>query len=316
MLRDASPEGAFTEAFPGDASGDAPEASRACAAAGDPSDGAPPLPLGVYTQCSGSVVDSNATAAGSPTGTLTLIENDAGLTVTLGDGLLAIAPGALAFTPLTSAAAIVAPGQSYGIVDVPCAMSTVAAGALARDGNSLVIAILGEGCGSAIGGFVACPLPAQASGELEGAGLCDDDGGAQAFPLGTYVQCTSSIPGYGEGSVILSQSQGNGVWTAALDGVTGISSVGPTLTISPSSSSAALIGPGQMLLVEESGWGTSCSGSTPNDSGLPGLPVLITRTVTIESGWLVIDGSTLFVFVGGTDECGAAVTESFNCAAQ
>jgi hypothetical protein len=38
--------------------------------------------------------------------------------------------------------------------------------------------------------------------------------------------------------------------------------------------------------------------------------------MTIENGWLVVDGSTLFVFLGGTDECGSAVQESFNCAAQ
>jgi hypothetical protein len=42
----------------------------------------------------------------------------------------------------------------------------------------------------------------------------------------------------------------------------------------------------------------------------------VTHTLTTGSGWLVVDGSTLFVFLGGTDECGAAVARSFNCATQ
>jgi len=303
------------DASPADAARDASAPSHACVEASEASDGATPLPLGLYTQCSASVVDSSLTAGGDPTGTLTLTESDGVLTVALGEGLFAIAPGTLAFRPLTSAAAVVAPGQSYGLLVVSCPTSTAAAGALALDGNSLVVSILGQGCGSPVGGFVECPLPAQPTGKLEEADLCDDvDAGPQAFPHGTYGQCTGSIAGYGEGSVTVSESQG--VWTAALNGMTDVSTLEPSLILSPTSSSAALVDPGQMLSVHEWGWGPSCSGPPPNDSGLVDDPGPVTRTMKVESSWLVVDGSTLFVFLGGIDECGAAVEESFNCVAQ
>ncbi len=111
-------------------------------------------------------------------------------------------------------------------------------------------------------------------------------------------------------------SPSQGVWTAALNGVTGLSTVGPSLILSPITSSAALVNPGQMLSVEEWGWGPSCSGLPPNDSGVVDDPVPMTRTMTVTNGWFVVDGSTLFVFLGGVDECGAAVAESFNFVAQ
>jgi len=289
--------------------------SYSCAEAREASAGATPLPLGVYTKCTGSAVDSNESAGGNATGTLTLTESGGVLSVALGEGLFAIAPGSLGFTPLTNGAAVVTPGQSYGLLVVPCATSTAETGALALEGSSLVLSLLGQGCGNPIGGFVECPLPAQPTGELEAADLCDDaDAGPQSFPRGTYTQCTASIPGYGGGSVILSES--GGVWRAALQGATGVSAVEPSLTFSPSNSSSALVASGQMLFVEEFGWGTSCSGPPPNDSGLIDDPGPVTRAMTIENGWLVVDGSTLFAFLGGTDECGNAVQESFNCTAQ
>jgi hypothetical protein len=294
-----------------DASPEGSAPSHACAEAGKASDGAPALPLGLYTQCTGGAFDSYLAAGGGATGTLTLAESDGVLSVGLGEGLFAIAPGTLAFRPLTSGAAVVVPGQSYGLLVVPCPTSTATVGALALDGNALVLSILGQGCGNTIVGGVECPLPAHPTGELEGADLCDDaDAGPQAFPRGTYGQCTMS----GEGSVTLSESQG--VWTAALEGVTGVSTLKPSLAISPTSGSAALVAPGQLLSVQESGWGPSCSGPPPNDSGLLDDPGPVTRTLKVESSWLVVEGSTLFVFLGGTDECGAAVAESFNCVAQ
>jgi hypothetical protein len=150
---------------------------------------------------------------------------------------------------------------------------------------------------------------------LEGADLCDEaDAGPEAFPPRTYAQCTDSIRGYGQGSVNLSESQG--VWTAVLNGVSGISTLAPGLTFSPSHSNAARIAPGQKLSVQELGWGPGCSGPPPNDSGLIVDPGPVTRTLTTDSGWLVVEGSTLFVFVGGTDECGGPLAESFNCVAQ
>jgi hypothetical protein len=311
---DASPAGATGDAAA--AFSDASTPSYTCAEAREASAGATPLPLGVYTNCTGSAVDSNESAGGDATGTLTLTETSGVLSVALGEGLFAIAPGSLGFTPLTNGAAVVTPGQSYGLLVVPCATSTAETGALALDGSSLVLSLLGQGCGNPIAGFVECPLPAQPTGELHAADLCDAaDAAAQAFPRGTYAQCTPSIPGYGGGSVTLSES--GGVWTAAVQGgATGVSAAEPSLTFSPSSSSSALVASGQMLFVQEDGWGTSCSGPPPNDSGLIDDPGPVTRTMTIENGWLVVDGSTLFVFLGGTDECGSAVQESFNCTAQ
>ncbi len=310
-LSDASP--ALNDASP--AFSDASAPSYTCAEAREASAGATPLPLGVYTKCTGSAVDSNESAGGDTTGTLTLTESNGVLSVALGEGLFAIAPGSLGFTPLTNGAAVVAPGQSYGLLIVPCATATAETGALALAGTSLIFSLLGQGCGSPIGGFVQCPLPAQPAGELEAADLCDDAGaGPQAFPRGTYGQCTTSILGYGGGSVTVSESRG--VWTAAMEGVTGVSAAESGVTFSPSNSSSAVVASGQTLSVQEWGWGSSCSGPSPNDSGLIGLPVPVTRTMTIESGWLVVDGSTLFVFLGGTDECGSSVQESFSCAAQ
>jgi hypothetical protein len=110
-------------------------------------------------------------------------------------------------------------------------------------------------------------------------------------------------------------SESGGVWTAALQGVVGFPGMQPSLTFSPSGSTSALVTSGQMVSVQEWGWGPSCTGSPQNDSGLIIDPGMVTRTMTIESGWLVVEGSTLFVFLGGTDECGNALQESFNCAA-
>jgi hypothetical protein len=294
---------------------DASEPSYTRAQAREASTGAPPLPIGVYTKCTGSAVASNESAGGDATGTLTLTESNGILSVALGEGLFAIAQGSLGFTPLTNGAAVVAPGQSYGLLVVPCATATAETGALARDGSSFVLSLLGQGCGDPVGSFVQCPLPTQPTGELEAADRCDDaDAGPQAFPRGKYGHCTESIPGYGGGSVTLSESRG--AWTATLQGGIDVSAVEPSLTLSPSNSSSALVTSGQMLSVQEWGWGSSCSGPPPNDSGLIDDPGPVTRTMTIESGWLLVDGSTLFIFIGGTDECGSAVQESFNCVEQ
>jgi hypothetical protein len=309
---------------PADASADAASSdgstpNHACVEAGAPY-GATSLPLGIYTQCSGTVVDGNTTFGGDATGTLTLTESGSVLSVALGDGLFSIAPGTLTFDAVSNGAAVVAPGQSYGLLVGqsplmgPCSSATAAEGALALDGNSLVISIVGQGCGNQVGSFITCPLPAQPTGMLEGAEICDEvDAGPQAFPRNAFAQCTDSIPEYGQGSVSASESQG--LWTAVLQGVSGISTLNPGLIVSPIDSSAAFITPGQLLTTKALGW-PGCSGPPPNSSGGIIDPGPVTRTTTTNSGWLVVDGSTLFVFLGGTDECGAAVVRSFNCAAQ
>jgi hypothetical protein len=306
---DASPGAASADA---DASGQ----NQGCIEA-DASEGATALPLGSYTQCIASIVSSDEAVSGNDTGTLTLTESDGGaLGVALGEGLFAIAQGTLAFDALTNGAAVVASGQSFGLLGVSCPTATVATGALALDGNALVVTLLGEGCGTPAGGFIQCPLPAEPAGTLEGARVCDHgDAGPEAFPSGTYAECTDSIAGYGEGSVTLAEN--GGAWTATLSGVTGVATVSPALAISPSNSRAALVAPGQMVSVEESGWSDACdAGVGTNDPGVLPVPVSVTRTMTVGSGWLVVDGSSLLVFLGGTDECGAAVQESFNCVAQ
>ena len=111
-------------------------------------------------------------------------------------------------------------------------------------------------------------------------------------------------------------SENDGVWTATLSDISGFSTPGPVLEIAANNGSTALVAGGQPVSIQEDGWGPGCSGSPPNDAGLPGLPVPVTRTLTTANSWLVADGATLFVFLGGTDECGAPVSQSFRCTAQ
>ena len=216
----------------------------------------------------GSATDFTASevssAGGDSTGTLTLSEAEGVLSVALGEGLFAIAPGTLDFQPVSNAAAVVAPVSLMACPSCPCATSTAAEGALALDGNQLVLSILGEGCGTPIAGFVQCPLPSHPTGELSGPELCEDtDAGPPAFAGGAYGNCTTTLPG--EGSVTVSMSQG--LWTATLSGLNGIATVGPGLTLPASNAGAAFVAPGQQLSVEESGWGPSrSSGPPPNDA--------------------------------------------------
>jgi hypothetical protein len=209
---DASREGASSdispEGSPEGAASDASTPSPACGEGGDASGGVTPLPLGIYTQCTGNSNYPNLTVAGGDTGTLTLTESGGVLSVALGQGLFAIAPGTLAFNALTSGAAVVAPGQSYGLLVESCTTATAEVGALALDGESLVVSLLGQACGYPVEGFIECPVPAQPTGALEGADICDGpDAGPQDFPVGTYGQCTTEIGG--EGSVTLSESGGS-----------------------------------------------------------------------------------------------------------
>jgi hypothetical protein len=129
--------GAARVADPGDGSA----TGRACAAAGDGSAGATPIPLGSYSQCTGGATYFSATAVnsagGDPTGTLTLTETNGLLNVALGEGLFAIGAGTLALQPTSGSTAVVATGQSITLLDVGCGAATTAAGALVVDGNEL-----------------------------------------------------------------------------------------------------------------------------------------------------------------------------------
>jgi hypothetical protein len=283
---------------------------------------ATPIPLGVYSKCDTTAVEGNETAGG-PGGTVTLTESNGVLDVEIGSDAFAFSGGELSFTPIADSAAIVVPGQSYGLSVVPCATSTATTGVLASDGQSIVISLLGGGCGDTIGGFITCSLPDPQGQSIVPPDPCASpaasadcvctDAGAPAFPSGVYGECTSSIPGYGGGQITLSESRGD--WAASLSGIDFVANGDATLTFSPKTASTALLPPGQALTVSELGWIT-CSGPGPNDSGLIIDPGLVDRSVTTTSGSLVVDGSTLFLFLAGTDECGSPVEESIHCTAQ
>ena len=305
---DASPQ-----ADAGDASG------QACTAAGDGSAGATSIPLGTYTQCTGSADHLSATEAqstgGDATGTITLTESNGLLNVALGDGLFAIGAGTLGLQPASDSTAVVTTGQSITLTDVGCSTATITAGALAIDGNELQLSIVGQGCGDPVEAFIGCPLPSSPSGALQGPGLCEDtDAGSVAFAGGTYAQCDTVIGG--QGSVTVSQN--DGAWTATLSDVNGFSTPGPSLALAANNGSTALVASGQLVSIQAFGWGPSpgCGGLPPNDSGLVDDPGPVTRTLTTANSCLVADGATLFVFLGGTDECGSPVSQSFRCTAQ
>ncbi len=126
---DASPAGATADTST--VHSDAAARSYSCAEAREASAGSASLPLGIYTKCTGSAVAANESAGGDATGTLTLTESNGVLSVALGEGLFALAQGSLGFMPLAKGAAVIAPGQSYGLLVVPCATATAETGALA-----------------------------------------------------------------------------------------------------------------------------------------------------------------------------------------
>ena len=306
------------DASPQADAGDASSAGRVCTAAGDGSAGATSIPLGSYSQCTGGASDLTATAVlsagGPPTGTLTLTESNGVVNVALGDGLFAIEPGALALQPASDSTAVVPAGQPITLYEVGCSTATTTAGALAVDGNELQLSILGQGCGDPVAAWVECPLPTSPPGVLQGPGLCEDtDAGSAAFAGGTYP-----CDGVGErGSVTVSEN--DGVWTATLSDVIGFSTPGPSLALAANNGNTALIASGQPVSVQT--FAPGCAGPETDDAGprikpAGGLPVMMTHTLTTANSWLVADGATLFVFLGGTDECGSPVSQAFSCTAQ
>jgi hypothetical protein len=308
---------AHRDASPQADAGDASETGGACTAAGDGSAGAGSIPLGSYSQCTGAATYVSTTAVesagGDTTGTVTLTESNGLLNVALGDGLFAIGAGTLAVQPTSDSTAIVTAGQSITLADVGCSTATTTAGALAIDGDELLVSILGQGCGGRVEATVECPLPSSPSATLQGPGLCENtDAGAAAFAGGTYAHCDTVIGG--QGSVTVSQS--DGVWTAMLSDVNGFSTPGASLALAANNGSAALIASGQPVSIREEGFEEGCSGPPPSDSGLVADPGPVTRTMTTANSWLVVDGTTLFVFLGGTDECGSPVSQTFRCTAQ
>jgi hypothetical protein len=305
------------DASPQADAGDASSTSRVCIAAGDGSAGATSIPLGSYSQCTGGASNLSTilqSAGGEPTGALTLTESNGLLSVALGDGLFAIGTGALALEPASDSTAVVTAGQALTLAEVGCPTATTTAGALAVDGNELQLSILGQGCGDPVTAFVECPLPSSPSGALEGPGLCEDtDAGSVAFAGGTYP-CDDIGQ---RGSVTVSEN--DGVWTATLNDVIDFSTPGPGLALAANNGNTALIASGQPVFIQS--FNPGCSAPATDDAGprikpAGGLPVMRTHTMTTANSWLVADGTTLFVFLGGTDECGAPVSQSFSCTAQ
>ena len=299
--------------------GDASATGGACTAAGDGSAGATSIPLGRYSQCTGGATHLSTTiaesAGGDATGTITLTESNGLLNVALGDGLFAIGAGTLTLQPASDSTAVVTAGQSITLTEVGCSTAATTAGALAVDGNELQLSILGQGCGDPVTASIECPLPSSPSGALQGPGLCENtDAGSVAFAGGTYAKCDTVIGGQGSATV----SRNDGVWTATLSDVNGFSTPGPSLALAANNGTTALIASGQPASIQTFGWGSSpgCSGPPSNDAGLIDDPGPVTRTLTTANSWLVVDGATLFVFLGGTDECGSPVSQSFSCTAQ
>jgi hypothetical protein len=287
-----------------------PQHPLACATGGS---GLPSIPLGVYTECSTSV-SQNTTTAGGAGGTVTLTNDGGVLTAELGKGGFAITSGKLSFMALDSSAAVIAPGQSYGIVQTGfsigpwCTMSTVTVGFVVVTGDTLGISLIGSGCNQEISGSIVCTVPPKTTGTLAGPACdpaptqpecgCSGDAEPPAFPLGVYSDCTPGLPGYGGGQVTLSQDEGR--LKAAID----VTYVGDKVDLEFVATSEA-----SANVVSNSTWVVQAD---PCSEG-PGLPAPVPTKATVTSGSLVLDGKTLFVNVVGSDGCDGGIVASFLC---
>jgi hypothetical protein len=169
------------------------------------------------------------------------------LTVEVRKGFLALGTGTLAFTPITAAAAVAAPGQTYRLSNLPCATSTVQFGALALENDQVALSLVGQGCGQAISAVLRCTVPMGATDTLappaptpcSPAGQCGCGCAPTAFAVGSYGPCTTSVPASRGGTVTV--AQGDGVVTAALSGLTSIAPTDATLRWRAFARDAALV---------------------------------------------------------------------------
>jgi hypothetical protein len=261
------------------------------------------IPLGVYTACASKVVEGGGTVEGAG-GTISVASNGGALTIEIGKGVLGFVPGTLAFTPLTASAAVAAPGQTLQLTNVPCATSVVSSGALTLEGDALVVSLVGAACPNAVGATLRCTAPAVSTGALAAPDACADGGTSPCgcappprFPVGTYVQCAETVSFSRGGTVTVAES--GDVVTAAVDAMTGVAPAPATLLFTQTAAKTATISPGQT-------WVVSVSGATQP---------FVDDNISIASGALVVDGSTLFVFVRGMDADGDDVVKSFHCRA-
>src|SRR5450432_1356014 len=286
-----------------DGPGPSDASDAVCADAGSTDAGAPAaIPLGVYTACASRAEQAGSTADGSG-GMIALTATGGVLTVEVRKGFVAFGTGTLAFTPITSSAAVAAPGQMYRPSNIPCKTSTVELGALALEGGELALSLVGQGCGEDIGATLHCLVPADATETLTApAPPCSPAGppgcgcAPPAFAVGAYGHCTASIPVYEGGTTTVTQSED--VVTAAFDGLTNIAPTSSKLRFTPTTKATATIVAGQTWVVLVSGL------STP----------FVPATMTVTSGTLVVDGSTLFAFVTGMDADHNDLREAFHCA--
>src|SRR6266536_5043329 len=128
--------------------------------------GASLIPLGAYQSCFGSVAKGPQGTFGS-VGPLTLTEDQGVLMVDLGNDASPVASGSLAFAPITANDAVIMPGQMFGTDMRLCTTVTVTAGALTLAGDTLIVSLLGQGCGDWISGMLSCAVPAAPTGTIE-----------------------------------------------------------------------------------------------------------------------------------------------------
>lgn len=289
--------------------GSAKATGSADAAPIDGAAGAPvPIALGGYGPCDSMVVESSATAAG-PGGTITLTDDGPavagaptpGLRVTADSHLLALANVSIAFQPPSGGTAIAVPGQTYPVSDLPCATASVEHGALAVTGDTLLVSLVGQGCGAGMTGMLRCTVPAQPVGSVDAPAGCASAGacasGKPAFPSGTFAACAGSQPSFQDQVVTLSEGPAGLVATIDAAPSRPMAVTRTALAVTADSDHAATIVAGQT-------W----------DLMLPGVTAaFVAVTVTITDASLVADGETLFVFVSGTS-AGGAIHEMFACA--
>jgi hypothetical protein len=273
-----------------------------CMEAGATDPGASLIPLGAYRSCAASIAKWHEGIFGS-VAPLTLTEDQGTLMVDLGDPS-GVASGSLAFAPITANDAVIMPGQTYGTQLRACATVTITAGALTLDGDTLVVLLIGEGCGDWISGMFSCTVPTAPTGTIERPPPCSatpppcacGEDGWPAFPVGVYGECTEGVPLDAAGNITFTENQGG--LTAAFDGVGNIAPM-DSLSFTPTTDKTATVAPSQTLDLLEA-------------SRIPGLNVH--DPMTIASGSLVVSDSTVFVFLRGSNKLGEQ-QELFHCTA-
>jgi hypothetical protein len=279
---------------------------------------APAFPLGVYASCTNSTVQ-NGVDEGTPTtgvvggdGPITLTAEGGVVTATLGDGLLAT--GSFAFTLVTPTTGVSAPGQSFSTTsaigggDVSVGVSS---GALAFTGGVLVLSVAGSP--DATASVFSCAAP---SGPAVPADPADP---SSAFPDATFDHCASVSAGGGGNSAgypagaAVSVTLHDGVVTAVANGQ---SSPSGTFALTATSDGTASLVPGQSAessCFEFADAGFAGGGSSDASFRPPPDPTPVSVPLSGVAGALVLQGSSLFLDITGSDECSKAAVLAIVC---